>query len=134
MTRISRTNTQSYRPYGASGTTRTDGRSKQRITVTQCELVNDEPIEEVIFEPNSGVDQRAMQRGYAITEPGEDVLSRRHERALRRDHFWQGFSTPFMAQVIGHQNTVDSQPGIRAYARSSASTPPPPRGRLLTAC
>lgn len=133
MTRINSTNSQIYRPFRATGQRHQTGRSNQRITVTQCELVNDEPIEEVIFEPNSGVDQRAMHRGYAITEPAEDVLTERHERGLHRDHFWQGFSTPFMAQVIG-QHATDPEPKIRAYARTSASTTLPPSPRLSTAC
>jgi len=133
MTRINRTNAQTYRPFRAPGTTRAAGRSAQRITVTQAELVNDEPVEEVIFEPNGSVDQRAAHRGYVITEPVEDILAERRDRALSCQHFWQGFSAPFMAQVIG-QHIAGPDPRFGAYGRPRSITSEPPRPRFSTAC
>lgn len=109
------------------------GRSSSRVTPTHAELVNNEPIEEVIFEPNSGVDQRARNRGYVITEPVEIDLVEREITRAPQEYFWQGFSTPFMAQVIG-QHVAGPDPRVRAYARANAQPPRSPHHRLSTAC
>lgn len=133
MTRINGTNANTCRAFAASSTARSVRGRSHRITETRSELVNDEPIEEVIFEPNSGVDQRARHRGYVITEPVEDVLVERRDRAMSQDKFWQRFSTPFMAQVIG-QNECRPDPRILAYNQAPTFASDKPRHRLSRAC
>lgn len=133
MTRIGSTNAQNYRPFRRPGSGRPTGHSTQRVTTTRAELVNNTPIEEVIFEPNSDVDQRARHRGYVITEPVEVDLVECKAPGAPQEHFWQGFSAPFMAQVIG-QHVAGPDPRIRSYATTGTCIARPSRHRLSTAC
>lgn len=120
MTRIIGTNAQTYRPFRRPHTGRSAGASGPRITPVRSDLVNDEPIEEVIFETHNGVDQRAKHRGYVITEPVDEVLVERRKPATPQEYFWQGFSAPFMAQVIG-QSGAREERHTRAYAHTASA-------------
>lgn len=133
MTRINSINARNYRPLRRSQKGHSTGAPVSRITPTAAELVNDEPIEEVIFEANNGVDQRSNHRGYVITEPVEDVLVERPAPAPVQEHFWQGFSAPFMAQVIG-QNAALADRRTRAYAHAASTRAGPARPDLRLAC
>lgn len=133
MTRIIGTNTQNYRPFRSPRSGRPAGTSALRVTPTTAELVNDEPIEEVIFEVNSGNDPRARHRGYVITEPVETELVEHSAPGPTQEYFWQGFSTPFMAQVIG-QNAAPADRHARAYANAASTKTQPARPHLRLAC
>jgi hypothetical protein len=132
MTRIIGTNAQTYRPFRHPRTGRSAGVSGPRITPVRSDLVNDEPIEEIIFEARCGVDQRASHRGYVITEPVEEVLVERQEPATLQEYFWQGFSAPFMAQVIGQSGARDER-HTRAYAHTASAKTPSAKPLRLTA-
>lgn len=96
-------------------------------------MVNNEPVEEVIFELNSGNDPRARHRDYVITEQVEKVLVEAPEPAPTQEHFWQGFSAPFMAQVIG-QHVAPADRRTRAYANAASTKTGPTRPQLRLAC
>lgn len=133
MTRISSINARNCAPLRRSRNGHSTGAPISRITPTRAELVNDAPIEEVIFEANNGVDQRSSHRGYVITEPIEEVLVERPAPVPTQEYFWQGFSTPFMAQVIG-QNAAPAQRRTRAYAHAASTKAGPARPHLRLAC
>ena len=132
MTRIIGTNAPTHRPFRRPRAGRSAGVSSPRITPVRSDLVNDEPIEEVIFETQCGVDQRSEHRGYVITEQVEEVLVERQEPATPQEHFWQGFSAPFMAQVIGQSGARDER-HTRAYAHSASAKTQSARPLRLTA-
>ena len=95
----------------------------------EANAVSDLPIEEVIFEPNGGVDQKTKHRWYLASEVKEEVLVERSKSGrnlnaeLDHDEFWQRFSTPFMAQMIGQ--TGNRAPKARqAYRQAIAAQPP----------
>lgn len=133
MTRINSINSQNCNPLRRSRNGHSKGAAIPRITPTAAELVNDEPIEEVIFEANNGIDQRSSHRGYVITEPVEEVLVERLVPTPTQEHFWQGFSTPFMAQVIG-QNAAPADRRTRAYAHAASTKAGATRPHLRLAC
>lgn len=80
----------------------------------EADVASNRPVEEVVFEANGGVDQKGKQRGFLVNELKEETLVERPRNGrnlnadLDHDQFWQRFSTPFMAQMIG-------QTGDRAH-------------------
>ena len=99
-------------------------RSAQRLqagAVIEADVVSDQPIEEVVFEAGTGVNQRGRQRGYGVREVREDVLVEKRQMAegnrdLAKGPFWQRYSTPFMAQMIG-QVAAPAHQVTRAYGQ-----------------
>lgn len=95
--------------------------------------VSDQPIEEVMFEPENGVDQRAHQRGFVVSEIREEVLTEQGSLNRPQSVFWQGFSTPFMAQVIGQSQGVTRTVRPAAYNPSNQRLLVEP-GKFSKAC
>ena len=93
--------------------------------VVEADVVSDQPIEEVVFEAGNGVNQRGRQRGYAVHEIREDVLVEQRQMAegdktLGKGPFWQRYSTPFMAQMIG-QVRAPAHQATKAYGQIEAT-------------
>ena len=131
MTRIGKTYANTYRPAltGPRGSGRPGARTaSQAVRAVEADIVSDRAIEEVVFEPNNGIDQRGRQRGFAVSELKEEVLVERTRTGqhghddLNQDQFWQRFSTPFMAQMIG-QNSQRPMTDGRGYAQPALATP-----------
>lgn len=127
MTRINgsfRTHSRALAPISAQ-------RNGPRGTVVEAELVLDDPIEEVSFDGRAGAQHRDHRRNTAAGSLREEVLQERvaggraHTRRAGDEKFWQRFSSPFMAQMIGQSSTTYGS--AAAGYKSGGATPDLPR-------
>jgi hypothetical protein len=119
MTRTSGTYRIGYRAGSPSPTPIKRTVKPQPYASLEVNRVSDQPIEEVVFEPENGVDQRAQRRGFAVSEIREEVLTEQVSANRPQRVFWQGFSTPFMAQVIGQSQGITRTVRPSAYNQNN---------------
>jgi hypothetical protein len=127
MTRINASHRLSFQPRRPSRSLGT-AVSPTRTAIT----VNDTPIEEVIFEANGSVDQRSKNRGFFITESQEDTLIEQPQRGGQQERFWEGFSAPFMAQMIGHVAPQGRPNRTLAYRNTELAVRRPDEPHLIS--